>query len=198
MPLNTKEKELVAVGASVAAGCKPCTSYHFKKVRDAGMSSDDEIIEAISDAMCVRNSAKEIMEAHGLEQLGIRKSGDDCGCGEKTTRIKELVSMAAAFAVNCTSNLGEHITAARSVGISDDEIGSVLDVTLFVKEKAASHVNRIAEVFVSGTSSVENTENPGGCCCDDDSEATTTESNKEAGMKSAAAEEDDCGCGGGC
>ena len=63
MSLTFKEKELVNIGASVATGCKPCTDYHFRKVREAG-ASDEEIKQAISDAMVVRDSAKEIMESH--------------------------------------------------------------------------------------------------------------------------------------
>ena len=31
--LSQKEKELVAVAASVAAGCIPCTRYHMGEVR---------------------------------------------------------------------------------------------------------------------------------------------------------------------
>lgn len=52
MNLNLKEKELVAVGVSVATGCKPCLNYHFRKVQEAG-ASDEEIKQAISDAICV-------------------------------------------------------------------------------------------------------------------------------------------------
>ena len=62
MALNVKEKELVNIGASVATGCKPCTDFHFKKVRDAG-ATDGEIKKTISYAMVVRDSAKEIMES---------------------------------------------------------------------------------------------------------------------------------------
>ena len=36
MALTIKEKELANIGASVATGCKPCTDFHFKKVRKAG------------------------------------------------------------------------------------------------------------------------------------------------------------------
>ena len=72
MPLTYKEKELANIGASVATGCKPCTDYHFNKVREAG-ASDEEIRQAISDAMAVRDSAKEIMENHGLKHLGMAK-----------------------------------------------------------------------------------------------------------------------------
>ena len=197
MSINYKEKELVAVGASVAAGCKPCTNYHFKKVREAG-ASDEEIKQAISDAMCVRNSANKIMEAHGLKHLGIEKNVDDCGCNEATTRIKELVSVSAAFAVNCTSNLEKHIKAAQNVGITDDEIKSVLDFTLLIKGKAASHVDRIAERIGNNVSSVEQTEETGGCGCDDDSDVATIGSKKEAIAEAAVLEEEDCGCGGNC
>jgi len=34
--LTQKEKELGAVGASIAAGCQPCTAYHLRAARDTG------------------------------------------------------------------------------------------------------------------------------------------------------------------
>jgi AhpD family alkylhydroperoxidase len=196
MSLNLKEKELVAVGASVAAGCKPCTNYHFKKVREAG-ASDEEIKQAVSDAVSVRDSAKKIMEAHGLKHLGIVRDLDEAGVTENTTRIKELVSLAAAFAVNCTSSLEKHISLAQNTGISDNEIKSVLDLALFIKGQASSHVDRIAERIGNDISPIEKTEDNGGCR-GDDSKATTAGSNKETVAATAAVEEDDCGCGGDC
>jgi AhpD family alkylhydroperoxidase len=36
MPMTMLNKELVAVAISVAAGCRPCTTYHLAKVREAG------------------------------------------------------------------------------------------------------------------------------------------------------------------
>ncbi len=196
MALSFKEKELVAVGASVAAGCKPCTNYHFKKVREAD-ASNEEIKQAISDAMCVRASAKKIMEAHGLKHLGIVNNIDECGCSE-TTRIKEMVFVAAAFAVNCTSNLEKHITAARNVGISDDELKSVLNMTSFIKGKAASHVERILENIGRDASSAEKAEDSGECGCDTESEKTGNGLNKKADTAKAPNEESDCGCSGDC
>lgn len=175
MSLTFKEKELVAVSASIASGCKPCTNYHFKKVREA-KASDEEIQKAISEAMCVLASAKAIMNSHGLKLLGISEKIQDCGCTENATRIKELVSMGAAFAVNCTSTLKKHIAAANTVGISEQEIKSVLDLSLFIKEKAASHVNRIAD----GAAKSESSE---GCGCENISK-----------VSDKAKENGDCGC----
>ncbi len=180
MALTIKEKELVCIGVSVAAGCKPCTNYHFKKVKEAG-ASKEEIQQAISDAMCVRNSAKEIMEAHGLKLLRITQDADGCACTDQTTRIKELVSIAAAYAVNCTSNLEKHISTARTLSIANDEIKSVLDTALFIKAQAASHVDKIAGEFGVEASN----ENAEGCGCGDDDSTETVAEN-------------DCGCGGDC
>ena len=119
MSLTVKERELVNIGASVATGCKPCTDYHFDKVRGSG-ATDEEIKRAMTDALAVRDSARQIMESHGLQHLGIATAGEDREPDRHTTRIKELVSIGAAFAVNCTSNLERHIHASRSVGIDED------------------------------------------------------------------------------
>jgi AhpD family alkylhydroperoxidase len=145
MSLTHKEKELANIGASVATGCKPCTDYHFNKVREAG-ASDEEIRQAISDAMAVRDSAKEIMESHGLKHLGITKDGDARSHDEETTRIKELVSVASAFAVNCTTSVKKHIAAARAIGITEEEVQSVLDAALFIKGEAAHYVGQIVKL----------------------------------------------------
>jgi AhpD family alkylhydroperoxidase len=143
--LTYKEKELANVGASVATGCKPCTDYHFNKAREAG-AADEEIRQAISDAIAVRDSAKVIMESHGLKHLGITKDADVRRRDEETTRIKELVSVASAFAVNCTTSVKKHIVAARTIGISDEDIQSVLDAALFIKGEAAHYVGQIVKL----------------------------------------------------
>jgi len=114
-------------------------------VREAG-ASDEEIKQAISDATAVRNSAKEIMEDHGLKHLGITKEFDNSYCPTNTTRIKELVSVAAAFALNCTTNLERHIAAARTVGITEGEIKSALDAVTFIKVAAAHYVGEIVKL----------------------------------------------------
>lgn len=139
MSLTIKERELVAVGASLAAGCKPCADLHFKKVRGAG-ASDDEIEAAMRDAIAVRDRARRIMEGHGFRLLGLKlrrteEQNDDNG---DTTRMKELVSIGAAFVVNCTSSLDKHLAAARSVGVADEEVQAVTELATFIKGQADS------------------------------------------------------------
>ena len=137
MPLSVKERELVAVGISLAAGCKTCTNFHFKKVRGAG-ASDEEIEQAMTDAIAVRDKAKRIMQWHGLRLLGLGKARDEEDASSETSRMTELVSVGAAFVVNCTSSLEKHLAAARDTGVADDEIEAVLDLSRFIKGKADS------------------------------------------------------------
>ncbi|MHC4458946.1 MAG: carboxymuconolactone decarboxylase family protein [Planctomycetota bacterium] len=169
MSLTLKEKELVYIGASVASGCKPCTTFHYEKALQTG-ASDEEIKTAISDALSVRDNANKIMENHALKLIGINTKNNDGGSNSTASRISVLVSIAAAFAVNCTSSLKQNIAAGRAIGISDAEIYSVLmRAGVRVKGEAASHVDRITDVIAKGISSEEKSIRIHGCGCEDDS-----------------------------
>ncbi|MCK5280477.1 MAG: carboxymuconolactone decarboxylase family protein [Cyclobacteriaceae bacterium] len=141
--LKNKEKELVLVGASIATGCKPCTEYHIKRATEVGLT-DIEIKKAIEYAYEIRLKASQVMLNHGLNLLeideDIRGSKTDLG---KITREGELVSIAASYAVNCTSSLTEHISNGKKVGITDDEILEIAELVEFVEKKAKSHVDKI-------------------------------------------------------
>ncbi|MFB3082060.1 MAG: carboxymuconolactone decarboxylase family protein [Gammaproteobacteria bacterium] len=145
MAISAKEKELSAVGVSVATGCKPCTDYHVKAVRKAG-AADDEIGRAVADALAVRRVATAIMERYALAHLG--KVGPETGSKptEQTNRIKALVSIGAAFGVNCASSLEQHLAEAEAVGISQDEIATIAKLAAFIKGRAASHVERLVNM----------------------------------------------------
>jgi len=48
--LRKKEKEMIAVGISVATNCESCMEWHIKQALDDG-ASQDEILEAIEVGM---------------------------------------------------------------------------------------------------------------------------------------------------
>ena len=178
--ISQKEKELVYVGASIAAGCKPCTDYHVKSALQAGADTD-EVKQAISYATCVAKSALGIMEQHGLKRIGAQtEAAGDC-CPGDTTRLKELVSIAASYAVNCTENLRKHIKAGRAVGIKDAEIKEILEAARFVKCKADSHVKKIAERFSCDfDSEPDDISDSSACGADDATSACGTASKMES------------------
>lgn len=141
MTLNVKEKELAAVGISVAAGCRPCTDYHLKKITSTD-ATPDEIRKAVADALWVKRNAADIMETHALADPG-QPVPDDRGRGNGGDRTEELVKIGAAYAVNCTANLEKHRAAGRALGITDEELGEIVKLAAFIKDKAASHVENL-------------------------------------------------------
>ena len=142
MSLTLKEKELVAVGNSIAAGCKPCTNYHMKKVKETE-ATEDEIRQAIELAAGIRRKAAEIMMAHGLRQLGGPNAAEHLASAKEASRIEELIAIGAAFAVNCTATLKHHLKASGEAGISQSEVEEVVKLAQFIKDKAASHVEKL-------------------------------------------------------
>ncbi len=145
MVLRLKEKELAAVGISVAAGCKPCTDYHVLAARKA-RASDEEIKQAVADALAVRKGATEIMEGHALAQLGEQRQDVAPGRAGEANRVEALVNVGAAFAVNCASSLETYIAAAEAAAVAREDIVEIVKLSVFIRERATSHVERLCGV----------------------------------------------------
>ena len=93
MKLEDKTIELIAVGASITAGCQPCLLHHVGKARQLG-AQENEISEAIAVGKMVRGGgatemdqfAEQLTETETVsserEQV-TESSGCDCGgaCG---------------------------------------------------------------------------------------------------------------------
>ena len=142
MAITPKEKELVAIGISVAAGCKPCTDHHVtvaQKARATGV----EMREAVVDSLLIRHRAADIMEAHALDRLDEERKPVTLGSRSTSNRMEAMVSVGAAFAVNCTSSLEHSLATAKAAGVSQDEIMQIVELAAFIKRKAASHVERL-------------------------------------------------------
>jgi AhpD family alkylhydroperoxidase len=146
MTITAREKELSAVSISVSAGCKPCTSFHVKAARKVG-ASDDEISQSVDIALSVRARATDIMRNHALSRLGVTESVANPDIpNDETSRDGELISIGAAFGVNCVSTLEDHLAAAANVGISQEEIEEIIRLAMMIKRRAASHVERLCPV----------------------------------------------------
>jgi AhpD family alkylhydroperoxidase len=217
--LTRKEKELVAIGASIAAGCQSCTAHHFKAVRQAG-ATEAEIRQAVDAASCVRNSATKIMTGLAEKYLGNGRAVEE-PCSSSKPLIDELVSIGAALAVNCATNLETHLQAAQTAGATERQIQTALGVARAIKKVAEQKAEAIttavakqkvvvaAETVAKLTGPVE-AEAPGGC--DDDcgcSEAAGTQpadASKDRGSSGAGnvtepedvavgSAKEPCGCG---
>jgi AhpD family alkylhydroperoxidase len=80
MKLDTRIKELIAVGASVTANCQPCLQYHVSKAREAG-ANDEDIACAMTVAQVVRKGAAAKMDDFAAG-LGAATATAECGAGQ--------------------------------------------------------------------------------------------------------------------
>lgn len=133
--LSQREKELVAIGAAISAGCQKCADAHFKEALDQG-AAPEEVKKAVADATCVINNAKEIMQRKAYALMNVPgKEVAEC-CSNGADRMGELVKMGAAVAANCTTNIRIHIEIAKSLGVSSGEIRVAIGMAKAIRRKA--------------------------------------------------------------
>ncbi|MHC4116997.1 MAG: carboxymuconolactone decarboxylase family protein [Planctomycetota bacterium] len=74
--MDVKIEELIAIGASITANCKPCIEYHVAKARENG-ANDQEIAEAVDVGKMVRKGAATQMDKFIPGALAGNQSGED-------------------------------------------------------------------------------------------------------------------------
>ena len=140
--LTPKQKELVAVAASIAAGCRPCTTHHFDAARKAG-ATDAEIRRSVDCALAIRQRSTQLM-ATLAEQLLNTTPQLDVPERPGGTVIDELVCASAALAVNWVAGVEDHLSIARALGASDRQIQSALGMARLVKKVAGQKAEAAA------------------------------------------------------
>ena len=66
--LSKRDKELVALGASLGSNCVPCIAYHIGEVRKCGLSNG-QIKEAIEVADRIRKVPADLVRNTAFAQL---------------------------------------------------------------------------------------------------------------------------------
>lgn len=82
MSLDTRTKELIAIGASITANCQPCLDYHASEAQKSG-ADEQQIMDAIEVGKMVRRGAASKMDkfaAHLSHPGSAKASPDEHGC----------------------------------------------------------------------------------------------------------------------
>jgi AhpD family alkylhydroperoxidase len=66
--MDSKTKELIAIGASITANCIPCLDFHITKAREYG-ATEKELIIASKIGQHVKNGAAKKVSEHAAKQL---------------------------------------------------------------------------------------------------------------------------------
>jgi AhpD family alkylhydroperoxidase len=194
--LGQKEKELIALAVSIAAGCQPCTAHHVKVANEVG-ATETEISAAIENALNVRISATKIMA-----EIAYANQSDKCvvepQIGSLQQLINEVISIGASLACNSVNGLEYHLQRAKITGASDRQIQTALGIARAIKKEAEEK----SEAVVEGSgkpAKLQTDESCGnGCGCQNTDNSQMSETTEGVAFEARAKKETEpqsCGCG---
>ena len=175
--LSPEQRELVAVGASVGAGCHPCVSHHLKAGAEAGLEPDG-LLAAVASAERVSAEADVAMGDHVRGKLG-----PDVTSPALLSQLEEaLASLGAALGANDVTNIERQLRAAVDVGASRSQLQQAIQTAHTVQENAARiHLREaerlldaVAPAHAAGTA--HQPDETCGCAANDESSETETPS----------------------
>lgn len=140
MRLDEKTMESVAIAISIAAGCEPCTKYHVKAAAKSG-ATHLEMMHMAALAGESRNDRTPIGLA--IEEVRSLKSKD--GGDESLGRNAALAGIGIAVCMNTVSLLQKSVEVAQNEGAVDEEIMEVIGLATRIKNKAASHLEKVID-----------------------------------------------------
>ncbi len=123
--LPAKQKHLVAVGASIAAGCQPCTLSFASAAREAG-ACERGLRFAVDCGLAGRESATAQMASWAREKLPNPEV--DAAFGAERTLLEALIAVASAVAANSAALVKDRVDGARSIGASLEQIGIAVEI----------------------------------------------------------------------
>jgi AhpD family alkylhydroperoxidase len=171
--LSPKEKALIAVGAAIAAGCRPCLERTVELARRAG-ACERSIRLAIETALAARTRQVESL-AEWAEQVQGGKPEVDESFRRERARLVELITCGAALALRDALELPARLAGAAEAGSSERMLASALAIARSVAETATSVAEEAISSLVSssaadavpccgGARPVQSA--AGGCSCD--------------------------------
>lgn len=139
MRLDNPTIETVAIAISIAAGCEPCTQFHVKEARKLG-ATDPALMHmvALAGSGWGTKTASLIAVNEIVSSAGVADAGS-------LIRQAALAQIGMSVCQNGVRLLRDSIKEAQKHGISDEEIMEVIGLAVRIKEKAASHLDRVIE-----------------------------------------------------
>jgi AhpD family alkylhydroperoxidase len=146
MAITPQERELIIIGTAIAAGCKGCLRENALAAQQLHVTAKD-VDDTISTAIRIRQAATNGIEKFVSSGFTESAASKPHPRNSDNQRIQALVSVGAAFAINCVTSLKEQIDNAKTIGISEDDINAVVSLSAFMKANAASHVERLMSPY---------------------------------------------------
>lgn len=137
MPLEQRDKEFAAIGASIGANCRPCIEHHLAAGREAGLSRT-ELNDAVQTAHDLRRQAVDLLASRIDDLLGNAGTPHESTAIAPTSREHELVALGVSVGANSHALLHLHISTALAVGLELHQIRSALKMAAYIQQHAAA------------------------------------------------------------
>src|SRR3989304_2818066 len=159
--LSDKEREVVAVGAAIGAGCRPCRQYHVRAGLKAGLS-EEEIRLAAEEAEGLRiHAATSIADfARGLLGLSEERAAPLCSPADP---FQALAQVGAATGSNAGQALDWLLPYARGLGLTNEALTEAVEMAGVVKRVAGEFFGKDAERALGVESAVASPAEAGSC-----------------------------------
>ena len=141
--LTDAQREFVAIGAAIGAGCQPCTQYHVRAALKAGLSRE-EILRALDEAQAVRRVGGVAVANVGRTMLGLGEE-EAQGDAQPSDGRQALVYIGTAAGCNSGGLLARYLEGAGGLGLSAEELAEAVQVAQVVKDRAADFLRTDAE-----------------------------------------------------
>ncbi len=136
--MDAKTKVLIALGASVASGCQPCTEFHVKAAREAG-ACPRGIHVAVESALTSRQSATRGIDRWSERCQGARPQLDAAFRADKQL-LSELISVASAICVQSVPDLVLHLAEARRLGATQEMLRATAAIARSIHSTAMEQI----------------------------------------------------------
>ena len=136
MALEQRDKELVAIGVSIGALCRPCIEHHIPAGRDAGLT-EPELAQAVEAAQATHRIATGLLFRRSRELLDGKAPAEVAVAAEHTSRLGELVALGASIGANCHPLLEQHVAGALRQGLAPGQVRSAIKMAQIVQQHAA-------------------------------------------------------------
>ncbi|MGC4119286.1 MAG: sigma-70 family RNA polymerase sigma factor [Myxococcales bacterium] len=187
--LPTKQKQLIGVGAGIAAGCQPCTRSFAKGAKEAGACERGTRL-ALEAGLAARANATQAMTTFAWSEFA-HPELDAAFRAERAT-LESLIGVAAAIAANSAALVGPSVTKALGLGATADQIRVAAEIGRAARRGAEREADNALTTALGGkvesaACCAPGTEAPaGGCGCGADPVPTAA----GGGQESA----ESCGC----
>jgi RNA polymerase sigma factor (sigma-70 family) len=187
--LPTKQKNLIGVGAAIAAGCQPCTSAFVAGARDAG-ACERGVRFALEIGLRGREAATTAMTS--FADATFAHPEIDAAFRAERAHLEALTALAAAMASNTAALVTTRVQAARAQGATDEQIRLAASIGQQARRGAEKASDAALAEALGGPAQA-------GCCAESPTECASKEPSTCGCTESAttvpsSARDSGCGC----